>query len=250
MIVRQAANVLDLLEFFVRRKQPATLVGNRRFASLAALQHIQSHSDAGGPRLSVRAAPAFGLLPEPALVRVRAARCGGRTAAGICPRAGRRIVGGDRRDGGDRRAGRHQCDFRRRAGIARGGALLRPGRPSLADPRDLDRARAAWRNTRARNASRSTAGSNFGSGARPRRSASMLSKPSFASRPSAATTRALPTSARTSPASPCRCRSATGGCRWSSPDRCFACSTGSSLSPIPSAAPSNATPSCPTRTIR
>ena len=62
-----AANVLDLLEFFVRRKEPATLVDNSPICSAG---RAPAPSISFRPRWTgglPRAAPAFGLLSEPAL---------------------------------------------------------------------------------------------------------------------------------------------------------------------------------------
>ena len=68
MIVRQAANVLELLEFFVRRKEPTTLseiadsLGWPRSSTFNLIQTLVDRGHLYEPR------PCSGYYPSPALV--------------------------------------------------------------------------------------------------------------------------------------------------------------------------------------
>ena len=104
--VKQAANVLDLIEFFASHKRPASARRDRQALQLAALVDLQPARHARRPRLPVRAAGARRLLPVAAVVVAaaadRARRADPRLAARAAARAGR-AHRRDRRAGGDER---------------------------------------------------------------------------------------------------------------------------------------------------
>ena len=249
MIVRQAANVLDLLEFFVRRKEPATLsaiadsLGWPRSSTFNLIQTLVDRGYLYEPR------PRSGYYPSPrwfsvaqhvaaaeplpefvhALVGELSAETG-ETAAIGAP-AGINAIFVDVQE--SPAAVRYFAQVGHRLPIH----ATSTGRALLAQYTREERF-AVYRRIEFRQWSPTTPISIDAVEAE------------FAARPNAATTRASPTSVRISRVSRCRCRSATAGCRWWSPDRCFACLIGSSLLPTPYAAPPSATLPCRTRLIR